>query len=77
MTATSLGKGHSLPITRLAGINTPTLVMHGGAGIPFMKQTSLTLSKAIPNAEFRTLEGQTHAVDSEAIVPVLMEFFRK
>ncbi len=50
--------------------------MHGGAGVPFMKQTALTLSKAIPNAEFRTIEGQTHAVASEAIAPVLAEFFR-
>lgn len=28
-----------------------------------------TLSKAIPNAEFRTIEGQTHAVSYEVIAP--------
>jgi hypothetical protein len=49
--------------------------MHGGAGHLFMKQTALTLSKAIPNAEFRTIEGQTHAIASEAIAPVLAKFF--
>jgi len=49
--------------------------MHGGAGYAFMKQTALTLSKAIPNAEFLTIESQTHAVALEAIAPVLAKFF--
>jgi hypothetical protein len=50
--------------------------MHGGAGFPFMKQTALVLSKAIANAKFRKIEGQTHAVSSEAIAPVLEEFLK-
>ena len=51
--------------------------MHGGAGLAFMKRTALSLSKTIPNAEFRTIENQTHAVTPEAIAPVMMEFFRR
>ncbi len=31
-----LGKGHALPAARLSQITIPTLVMHGGAGAPFM-----------------------------------------
>ncbi len=74
--AAATGANRKVPIERVSHITAPTLVMHGGAGIPFMKQTALTLSKAIPNAKFRTIEGQTHAVASEAIAPVLMEFFK-
>jgi len=67
----------SVPVERVSHISAPTLVMHGGAGLSFIKQTALSLSKAIPNAEFRTLEGQTHAVASEIVAPVLIEFFKK
>jgi pimeloyl-ACP methyl ester carboxylesterase len=73
----AMGADRSVPTERISRINAPTLVMHGGAGHPFMKQTALTLSKAIPNAEFRTLKGQTHAIASEAIAPVLAEFFKR
>ena len=71
------GNNRSVPVERVSRIIAPTLVMRGGAGAPFMKQTALILSKAIPNAEFRTLEGQSHAVASEVVAPVLMEFFKK
>jgi pimeloyl-ACP methyl ester carboxylesterase len=73
--AAAMGANRKVPIERLSHIAASTLVMHGGAGHAFMKQTTLTLSKAIPNAEFLTIEGQTHAVASEAIAPVLAKFF--
>ena len=74
--AAAVGVDRKVPTERISGINVPTLVMHGGAGAPFMKQTALALSKAIPNAKFRTIEGETHAVASEVIAPVLIEFFK-
>jgi len=74
--AFAMGVDCSGPVERVLRINATTLVMHGGASLPFMKQTALTLSKAIPNAKFRTIEGQTHAVASEVIAPVLVEFFK-
>jgi pimeloyl-ACP methyl ester carboxylesterase len=74
--AAAMGVNRSVPIERASHITAPTLVMHGGAGLPFMKQTAIALSKAIPNAQFRTIEGQTHAVASEVIAPVLEEFFK-
>ncbi|MDA4118671.1 MAG: alpha/beta hydrolase [Thaumarchaeota archaeon] len=70
-----LGEGHSLPISLLKRIVTPTLVMHGGLGAPSMRDAALAISEAIPNAQLRTLAGQTHGVRPKVIAPVLAEFF--
>jgi hypothetical protein len=40
-----------------------------------MHVTATALANAIPNAEYRTLEGQTHEVAAEVLAPVLVEFF--
>jgi pimeloyl-ACP methyl ester carboxylesterase len=74
--AAASGKDRFIP-TDVSNITAPTLIMHGAEGFLFLKQTALKLSKTIPNAEFRTIEGQTHAVASEAIAPVLAEFFSR
>jgi pimeloyl-ACP methyl ester carboxylesterase len=70
-----LGKDASVPTTRVSSVTVPTLVMSGGASYPFMRETARTLSQAIPQAQLRTLEAQTHEVDLEVLAPVLMEFF--
>lgn len=70
-----LGEDSSIPTERIAVITAPTLVMNGGASFPFMYDTAQALSKAIPKAQLRTLEGQTHDVDSNVLAPVLVEFF--
>jgi len=70
-----LGEGHSLPTAHLAGITRPTLVMHGGAGAPSMRDTAKAISEAVPDSQFRTLAGQTHGVSPKVIAPVLAEFF--
>ena len=70
-----LGPDRAVPAARAARIPTPTLVMAGGAGAPFMRVTAETLSKAMPRAELRTLDGQTHDVDHAVLAPVLAEFF--
>ena len=70
-----LGKGHSLPSALLAGITTPTLVMHGGKGAPSMRDVAQAISKTIPKAQLRTLAGQTHGVSPKVLAPVLTEFF--
>jgi hypothetical protein len=43
--------------------------------MPFMHATAAALAQAIPYAQQRTLEGQTHDVNVEALAPVLIEFF--
>jgi pimeloyl-ACP methyl ester carboxylesterase len=70
-----LGADLAVPAARAARIPTPTLVMAGGAGAPFMRATAETLSEAMPRAELRILDGQTHDVDQAVLAPVLAEFF--
>jgi pimeloyl-ACP methyl ester carboxylesterase len=76
--AAEMGEDRRVPVSRVAGIRSPTLIMDGGANItimPFMHATALALAKAIPGARQRTLENQTHDVKAEALAPVLVEFF--
>jgi pimeloyl-ACP methyl ester carboxylesterase len=73
--AAALGEEAAVPTERAADVAVPTLIMNGEASYPFMHTTAVALAKAIPNAQQRTLEGQTHEVAAEAIAPVLVEFF--
>jgi pimeloyl-ACP methyl ester carboxylesterase len=70
-----LGEYASVPTERAARVAAPALIMDGGASYPFMHITAMALAKAIPHAQQRTLEGQTHEVAAEAIAPVLAGFF--
>ena len=70
-----MGKDLSIPRERAARVEVPTLVMNGSNGAPFMLETARTLSKLIPDAKLRTLDGQTHDVHPDALAPVLVEFF--
>jgi pimeloyl-ACP methyl ester carboxylesterase len=72
--AAALGEDRSVPVKRAAKVSVPTLVMSGTA-LPFMRVTATALAEAIPNAQQRTLEGQTHDVNLEVLAPVLVEFF--
>jgi pimeloyl-ACP methyl ester carboxylesterase len=71
-----LGEDASVPTQRAAKVNVPTLVVNGSESFPFMYETARKLAQAIPYAQLRTLPGQTHEVSSEAIAPVLIEFYR-
>jgi pimeloyl-ACP methyl ester carboxylesterase len=70
-----MGKDGSVPIERAALVRVPTLVLTGELGARFMLETATTLSKVIPSATLRTLNGQTHVVHPEVLAPVLVEFF--
>ncbi len=70
-----MGRHGSIPAERAARIQVPTLVMSGTRGLPFMLETAKTLSRTIPGAELRTLEGQAHNAHAEVLAPVLAEFF--
>lgn len=74
--AAAVGADRSIPAKRAAEVRIPTLVMNGGASYPFMYDTALALSHAMPDARMRTLEGQTHAIDPDVLAPVLVKFFR-
>lgn len=76
--ADDIGADRSAPLGRAARLAIPTLVMDGGANLafmPFMHESATSLAKAIPHAQHRTLEGQTHDVKADVIAPVLVEFF--
>jgi pimeloyl-ACP methyl ester carboxylesterase len=73
--AAVMGEDASVPTEKAVGVAVPALIMDGSASFPFMHITATALANAIPNAEHRTLEGQTHEVAVEALAPVLVEFF--
>ncbi|HLV36033.1 MAG TPA: alpha/beta hydrolase [Spirillospora sp.] len=70
-----LGTG-AVPTGKAATVTVPTLLLTGGATIPFMHETARALAASMPNAEHRVIEGQTHDIQPDAIAPVLIEFFK-
>ena len=75
--AAVMGEDASVPTARAARVAVPALIMDGSASEwSFMHSTAVALANAIPNAQHRTLEGQTHEVAAEALAPVLVEFFK-
>jgi pimeloyl-ACP methyl ester carboxylesterase len=60
---------------RLTSIRVPTLMMAGGASPAPMQNAARSAAQAIPGAEFRLLEGQTHEVSAEALAPEVISFF--
>jgi pimeloyl-ACP methyl ester carboxylesterase len=64
------------PAIDMTAIKVRALVMHGGASPAFMADTAQSLSQALPHAEPRTLDGQSHDVKAEELAPVLTGFFQ-
>ena len=78
--AACLGEDRKIPADRAQHLTVPTLVMDGGGSLesyPNMRASAEKLSRLIPNAEWQTLEGQTHNVDSKVLAPVLEKFFKE
>jgi pimeloyl-ACP methyl ester carboxylesterase len=69
------GSGKPLPASRWSNVTMPTLVMDGGKSPDWMRNAQKALYGVLPNAQHRTLEGQTHMLKPEALVPSLVEFF--
>lgn len=67
--------GSPAPLRRWASLRTPTLVVDGGASPPWMRNAARTLAETLPNASYRTLEGQDHGPASSVLGPVLAAFF--
>ncbi len=75
--AAALGEESAVPAKRAAKVAASTLLMTGSETYPFMHTAADALTAAIPNAQRRTLEGQSHEVASDVLAPVLIEFFKK
>ncbi len=65
----------SLPTRRLASITIPTLALDGEKTDVRLRDAVQAVAAAVPNAQHRTLKGQTHNVKPEILTPVVMEFF--
>ena len=66
---------YSIPTERASSVKVPTIVLAGGADFPWMPETAQTLAAAMPNGEYRRLEGQGHDVDMAVLAPELVGFF--
>ncbi|HEY6356899.1 MAG TPA: alpha/beta hydrolase [Vicinamibacterales bacterium] len=67
-------KGRPLPTGRWAAVRVPTLVMDGGKSPQWMRHGNRALAQVLPNAQYCTLDGQTHMLRAEAHAPALLEF---
>jgi pimeloyl-ACP methyl ester carboxylesterase len=67
--------GAPLPAGRWAGVTTPTMVVVGGKSPTWFHHGTGALADALPNADHRVLDGQTHMVKAKALAPLLSEFF--
>lgn len=66
--------GKPIPSGRWRSVSMPTLVIDGGT-TAWLSHGADALARALPNARRRTLAGQSHAVEPDAIAPVLGDFF--
>jgi pimeloyl-ACP methyl ester carboxylesterase len=69
-------KGRPLPTMRWSRAKMPTLVIDGGKSPMWMRNATKALAGVLPNATYRTLDGQTHMVKAKVLAPPLVEFFR-
>jgi len=53
----------------------PVLMLAGTKSFKTTPAIMVSFTRAIPQAESRLLEGQTHSVEAEVISPILQEFF--
>jgi pimeloyl-ACP methyl ester carboxylesterase len=67
--------GGVVPRDLSSTISVPALVLGGGASPQGLQQAAKATAEALPAAVHRTLDGQTHDAQPEALVPVLVEFF--
>jgi pimeloyl-ACP methyl ester carboxylesterase len=69
-------RGKPLPSGRWASITVPALVMDGGNSPAWMRHGNKSLARVLPNAQYRSLEGQTHMLNPKVHAPLLVEFFK-
>jgi pimeloyl-ACP methyl ester carboxylesterase len=66
---------YRVPAARFATIAIPALAMHGGKTDVRLQQAARAVADAIPGAQHRTLDGQTHNVSPAVLPPAVVEFF--
>ena len=73
--ATVMGD-YALPEAKIREVQTPTIVLDGGASFPFIQEAAQAVVALLPHGRHRTLEGQQHNVDAAVLAPALTEFFQ-
>ena len=70
------GTVHGTPLPRepWASIETPTLVLDGGKSPASLRNAAEALAQHMPNAQRRTLDGQSHNLSMKVLAPVLQAF---
>lgn len=59
-----------------SAVTMPTLVMCGEKSPASLQHAAMAVSKALVNAKFRSLEGQSHNVSMKVLAPVLKEYYQ-
>ncbi|MFD9962229.1 alpha/beta fold hydrolase [Amycolatopsis sp. NPDC058986] len=74
---TICGPGNHLPVSGLAKITVPTLVIGGGASPAWMPAGARAAAEAVPGGVYQTLEGQDHGVlqHPKTLLPLLTDFY--
>jgi pimeloyl-ACP methyl ester carboxylesterase len=67
--------GNGLPVSELARIAAPVLVMGGGNSPAWFRRSVADQAAAVPGAQLKMLDGHDHNVPPEVIAPVLVDFF--
>ncbi len=65
----------SLPQELFAAVQIPTLVIDGQESHAMLRQAAQSVADALPNARYRTLNGQGHDIVPAVVAPVVEEFF--
>lgn len=65
-----------VPVSRLAGVQIPILVMDGGSSPVWAANAARAIESAAAEGTRVTVEGQGHNVAPAALAPVLVEFLR-
>lgn len=65
---------YSVPTDVAATVAIPTLVLTGGASVPFMAETAEALVAALPHGRQEVLPEQRHDVDAAVLGPAVAAF---
>ena len=65
---------YQVPAARFAAIRAPALVMHGSKTDPRLMKAARSVAEAVPHAQHRVLEGQTHNVGPQVLAAALFDF---
>jgi pimeloyl-ACP methyl ester carboxylesterase len=66
--------GQPLPSEWRDSVTIPTLVMDGGSSPDWLHSAARALVGLLPDVSYRTIDGQDHAADPEAVAPLLEDF---